>query len=80
MGQIFLQKTILTKKRSLVFTPVQNRGNKTWWGGSFLTLSSQQDIQRSDQYHRISWVILDNRKFTFEYYQVQHEHIARDRK
>lgn len=78
---MFLQKTILTKKCSLVFTVVQNRGNQTLWGGSLPSFSFQQDIQRSDQHHSISWVILDNRKLTlFKYYQVQHEHAARDSK
>lgn len=81
MYQRFLQKTILTEKCSLVFTAVKNRGNQTLWGGSLPSPSFQRDTQRSDQHHRISWVILDNRKLMlFEYYQVQHEHTARDSK
>lgn len=81
MYQIFSQETILTKQCSIVFTAVQNRGNQTQWGGSLSSLSFQQDTQRSDQHHRVSWVIPDNRKLTlFEYYQLQHEHSARDSK
>lgn len=79
VSNIFIENYLYKKKCSLVFTPQQNKGNKTLWGRPFPFLSSQQDIGRPDQYHRISWVTLDNRKLTlFQYYQVQHEHIARD--